>query len=229
MGDLQPEEVKEVYVDTKEPLEKRSADYKPTFDLIKKIFPTTELRNLDIGDIAWKHLRFELKTWTDFINALTESSGERFRNQLYNMYINPNLQCYYVIYGDWSEINRYSRINMKAVLGAIASIQARYDVVCNVFPNKEYAIYQISRLILKSAEAKAPKPLLHRASTESRAINVISCSAERLGERKALNLLEGLGTVRDIFNAEEKDLAAIKGIGPKTAKRIRRTATKKFR
>lgn len=209
---------KEVKVDTKEP-EARTEEYEETFALIKHFFPNAIQIGLVLGDIVYGRVGFELKTWGDFINSIMDRETNRFRNQCYNMHNNPEVVWYYVIYGKWSEINEYSDININAVLGAIASINARYNIKTLIMPSKKYAIYTIYKIIEKAHDDKTPEIKVSYANTEQRAIGMLS-AIDGVGSTKALPLLEYFGDIRATVNATLEDLMEVKGVGKVTAKNI---------
>lgn len=216
-----------VVVASNEP-EARTEEYESTFKLILKYFPNSVKVPIELGDIIYEGCGFELKTFGDLINAIMHNNGERFRNQLLNMKNNSNTDWYYIIYGKWSDINKYSNINPNAILGAIASISAHYGVRCMILPNKNYAIYTICKIIEKYHDGKSIRPVMHHATTEEMAINSVSCMADKLGENKALDLLKDLGTLKKVVNSDVDTLTKTKGIGKTIAGRMIETINKDF-
>lgn len=212
----------EVKVDNREPQD--------TYDLVIIQYPNARFEQLDVGDIVYKNLAFELKTWGDFIQGITAKGKEnRFRTQLYNFFLNTEIEGYYFIYGNWNEINEHSQIKMQAVLGAIASIQARYRVRINVFPNKQYAIYVVCKIIAKSFDRKEIHPVTYRVSTDDRAVNMLIQSAERFQEKAVINALDIFGTVKNVINSTPKELEKISHIGKETVKRFFETINYDFK
>lgn len=195
----------EIIVDPREP--------KDTFEKVKKICPNAKIEMLDCGDIGFKQVAIELKSWSDFVTALVSKEDDRYRRQLYNFLINQEIEGYYVIYGDWSEINQFSNINMRAVLGAIASIQARYGMRLSVVPNKDYAIYMSLKIIEKTFDHKDVRPVTYKVGSDERAIDGLVAIGERVGTEDARRLLEHFGTYKNVINASEKDMTDVKNIG----------------
>lgn len=216
---------KEVYVDINEPND--------TLELVQRLYPSAIGVKLEVFDILCKNIGIELKSWQDFIKALIDRKDKRYRNQLYNiletMQINPELNAFYFIYGNWNEINKYSQINMNAVLGAIASIEARYRIRCNIFPSKRHAIYLACKIIEKATDGKVINPQTYRVLTEDRGRNMLANSAERISSSSIDNLLNEFGTVRNVINQSIEELIKIDGIGKKTAERIIKTVTFDYR
>jgi len=211
----------QILVDTKE-----SSD---TFALMQKLEPETIEKQLEIGDIAYKNIRIELKNWADFINTLTDKKTKRFRTQLFNMYINEDLECYYIIYGDWAAMFKFSQINPNALLGAIASIVGRYKVPVIVLPDKEYAVYVAYKIIEKSFDHKIIRPDTHKVQSDDRAIDMICASANKVGVRDAEALLKHFGKVKYITNATVEQMTKVKGIGKQKAERIHETSNLDFK
>lgn len=210
---------KEVKVDDREPPD--------TLAFVKRLYPSAIRKRIDVFDIQYKNVGFEFKTWGDLIVALTDKKENRFRNQLWNIFEtlkqNPDLDAYYFIFGDWSEINEYSDISINAVLGAVASMQGRYGLRCNIFPNKEYAVYCACKIIEKTFDGKEPAPQTYRILTEERAKNVIYSSAERLSKTAVDSLCEIFGTPKAIINASVKQLTKANKVGDIIAERMYNT------
>jgi len=184
-----------------------------TLEKVQKICPLAKFDILEAGDIGYKQVCIELKSWSDFVIALTSKKDDRFRRQLYNFLIIKDIDAYYMIYGDWSEINSYSHIGMTAVLGAIASIQARYGMRLSVLPNKDYAIYVALKIIEKTFDHKDIRPVTYRVGSDERAIDSIVALGERVGSDDGIRLLEHFGTFKDVVNATEKELVVVNKIG----------------
>ena len=208
----------EVLVDNREP--------DSTIEKVKVFFPSAKKIKLDVGDIFFKSVAIELKSFQDFIQTIMD---KRFRNQLYNFSINKDIEGYYIIYGNWHDINKYSKININAIIGAMSSIEARYGLRLNIFPNKDYAIYYSSKIIEKSFDKKIIKPTTFRITTDDKAINMIMDGAERLQEKGVIKALEYFGSVKNIINSTPKKLQNIKNIGKVTAERFFETVNYDFK
>lgn len=207
----------EVLVDSREPQD--------TLILVKQLFPKARFKQLEVADIVYGSVGIELKTWEDFISSITDA---RFKNQLFNFFLNPDIRGYYLIYGGWKDINKHSQIKMQAVLGAIASITARYNAQLLMLPNKEYAIYIACKIIEKSFDHKEIKPITYKATTEDKAVNMLLASAERIQEKGVRNALETFGTVKNVINSTQKELEGVKYIGKETVKRFFETINHDF-
>lgn len=194
-----------VEVDSREPDD--------TLSLIQKLCPNAIKTQLDCGDIGYKQVRIELKSWSDFVTALVSKEDDRYRRQLYNFLINPEIDGYYIIYGKWSEINEYSKINVNAILGAIASIQARYGMRLSVLPRKDYAIYVSLKIIEKTFDHKDVRPVTYKVGTDQRAVDGIVAIGERVGTEDARRLLEEFGTFKNVINASPTDMQKVHNIG----------------
>lgn len=197
-----------------------------TLERVRKIFPNAIQEQLKVCDIVYKNVGIELKSINDFVQSIMDG---RFRKQLYNLLMNEQLDSYYIIYGSWNEIRAFSNIKMTAVLGAMASITARYAVKVIVMPNKDYAIYVACKIIEKAYNGKDVRPVTHKISTEDCAVNMILDGAERFQEKAAMAALEHFGTVKKIVNSTPKSLESIKGIGKETAKRFFETVNHDFK
>ena len=205
-------ELLEVIVDKREPND--------TLEKVQKICPLAKFDILEAGDIGYKQVCIELKSWSDFVIALTSKKDDRFRRQLYNFLINKDIEAYYMIYGDWSEINQYSHIGMTAVLGAIASIQARYGMRLSVMPNKDYAIYVALKIIEKTFDHKDIRPVTYRVGSDERAIDALVALGERVGSDDGIRLLEHFGNFKTVINSNEKELISVHKIGKTKAQNL---------
>ncbi len=205
-------ELLEVKVDIREPDD--------TLQKVLKICPLAKRDKVDVGDIVYKNVAIELKSWSDFVLAFTSKKDDRFRRQLYNFLINKDIEGYYIIYGDWSEINAFSQIKMTAVLGAIASIQARYGMRLCILPNKDYAIYVSLKIIEKTYDHKDVRPVTYRVGSDERAIDGIVAIGERVGSEDGIRLLEHFGNFKNVVNATEKQMVEVHKIGKTKAKNL---------
>jgi len=211
----------EIIVDKREPND--------TLEKVQKICPLAKFDILEAGDIGYKQVCIELKSWSDFVIALTSKKDDRFRRQLYNFLINKDIDAYYMIYGDWSEINDYSHIGMTAVLGAIASIQARYGMRLSVLPNKDYAIYVALKIIEKTYDHKDIRPVTYRVGSDERAIDGLVAVGERVGSEDGIRLLEHFGNFKNVINATEKEMVKVHKIGKIKAKNILKVVNYDFK
>jgi len=202
----------EIKVDVREPDD--------TLNRVLKMCPLAKREQLDVGDIVFKQVAIELKSWSDFVTALTSKEDDRFRRQLYNFLINKDIEGYYIIYGKWSEINSFSHINMTAVLGALASIQARYGMRLMVLPNKDYAIYVALKIIEKTYDHKDVRPVTYRVGSDERAIDGLVAIGERVGTEDSIRLLEHFGSFKDVINATEKQMVEVHKIGKTKAQNL---------
>lgn len=211
----------EVLVDSREPAS--------TLEKVLKICPLAKRVYLDVGDIGYKNVAIELKSWSDFVTALVSKKDDRYRRQLYNFLINQEIEGFYIIYGDWHEINQFSHINMRAVLGAIASIQARYGMRLSVVPNKDYAIYMSLKIIEKTYNRKDVRPHTYRVGSDERAIDGLVAIGERVGTEDARRLLEAFGDFKKVVNATEEEMMKIKHIGKTKAQNLIKVIEYDFR
>ena len=142
---------------------------------------------------------------------------------------NPEMRVYYVIYGNWNKIKKYTSMKPNAIMGAIASIIAHYDIPVVTLPNKEWAIYESCKLIEKSFDHKEVKPQTYKVPTEERAKAMLLVSAERFRRNGVENALEHFGTIKNMVeNATIKELVSIEDIGKITAKRFLETINYDF-
>ncbi len=211
----------EVLVDSREP--------KDTLTKVQVYCPLARQTQIDVGDIAFKQVAIELKSWVDFINSFTAKDDDRWRRQLYNFYINKDIEGYYIIYGRWEEINEYSQVKMTAILASIASMLARYGIHVLVLPNKDYAIYVALKIIEKTYDRKDVRPVVYKVGTDERAVDTLVAAGDRVGSSDAIRLLEKFGTVKNVVNSNVKEMITIKKIGKIKAENLMKTFTFDFK
>lgn len=225
----------EIKIDTRE-LTGKSKDRNETFEIMVEIIEkinekfktehTVIEESLELGDIRCGDVIIELKTFPDFVSSLKD---ERFRGQLFNMYLNDDLNCFYFIHGSWNTAFEHSKIHPHSLLGAIASIFINYGVKPITFPNKNYALYTAYKIFEKMASGTAKQPKTFKTTSDLRAINMLRVSAPRFQEKAAIGALEEFGSVKEVINADYDALIDIKHLGEKTIKEFLKTINLNFK
>lgn len=118
---------------------------------------------------------------------------------------------------------KYHKKDMKnQILGFVASLSVRYKAIPLFCSNPEYASYIIARLCEKANDNKKvnvyhSKP---RVKKSDKQIHLL-CGLPMVEEEIAMRLLNKFGTPMAIFNATEKELLAVEGVGKKTVESIK--------
>lgn len=158
----------------------------------------------------------ERKSIADFVSSLKDARLFDEIIKLKDSFEIPIL----LIEGSFSDI---SGINQNAFFGALSAIILKFNISVLSSANSVQSADMIFALAKKeqidegkSVPVKVPKlPESDRAKIE-----LILCSFPKLNITKAKELLNKFGTLQNIFNASEKDLMEIPGIGKITAQEI---------
>jgi ERCC4-related helicase len=177
-----------------------------------------EPQQLDIGDyILSSRIGVERKEVDDFLNSLIDGKLFKQLTLLRDAYSRPLL----ILEGD----NLFAKrnINHNAIYGALASITVDYGI--SILTTKDPSeTADLLNVIAKREQKEEKKPVAIRGKKNQMSLrerqqfiieglpNVSSVIAKRL--------LNHFGSIKDIANAEEKELLEIKGIGKNIANDI---------
>jgi len=185
-------------------------------------------KRLEQGDILIGKAIFERKTIGDFIQSIRNG---RLDNELYALQIHSeqnDLIPYLLISGNLEDAFAFYKqrgitVEVKAVLGAIASASVRYgvNVVWNLTSDEEL-LYVAVKMAEKITEGKfrMPRRLRLRQIHENRKIAHIAAIL-RVSVRVAEELYKRFGGLKNILLASDEELYVVPGIGKATLKRIR--------
>ncbi|MFH1107085.1 MAG: ERCC4 domain-containing protein [Candidatus Micrarchaeota archaeon] len=124
----------------------------------------------------------------------------------------------------------FSRLNPKAVLGAMISLATDFRIPVFRFESEA----ELAEFLAATAaqKAKAPKPLQLRYEKPTLSLaerqQFIVESLPLIGPASARSLLRRLGSVQAVFSSDEDQLRAAEGVGKVRAKEIRRVIESKF-
>lgn len=214
----------EIIVDSREPPD--------TLKLLQRYCPKARKEKLEVFDIVYKNLGFELESFFDLVGKI---KSNRYRNQLNNIKLtceaSEAIVPHVIVWGNQDEIKTYSKIRPEAVIGAIASILGGYNFKYANFLNKLHAIYGITKIIEKTYDEKDRGAITyktHKMTVEQQVINVIRSCAGRFSENAAINALTEYKTIKTIVNLSVDDLKKIYGIGDKIAKEFYKVVNHDF-
>ena len=175
-----------------------------------------EVKRLEIGDFVIGDVCIERKTVSDFVNSIID---RRLFNQIRNMKEMYERQIM-VVEGQ-EDIYSQRNVHPNAIRGAIASIALDFNIsMIRTVDANETAdmLISIDRRLSKEGkeiELHKKKPI----SDEEEQEYIIS-SLPGVGTLLAKNLLREFKNVKNIFNASEKELMKVEGIGKEKAKKI---------
>lgn len=168
-----------------------------------------EFKTLHIGDYIVKNILIERKTISDFINSMI---NKRLIKQMQNMHQMQNKLL--IIEGiDEQEIySPESGVNENAIRGFILSITLKYKIP--IILTKDYIDTAKFLIILAKKREKIDETGIN-AKKKARDINeqmqYILEGFPGIGPKSAKNLLKELKTIKNIINADQKDLQKIIG------------------
>lgn len=192
---------------------------------LRKMGCTVEIKSLHVGDfVVSNDIVIERKTTDDFVKSIIDG---RFFKQLLAMretYSKPIL----LIEGNK---RRATGINNASLLGALASTISDFQVsilMSSDIEETSQIIFHIARReqIEKKKEIRIRSGKVHKtiSDTQKYVVSGLPGVNTILAER----LLNEMRTIANIFNADEKDLKRVDGVGEKLAKRIRDLTFKQY-
>ena len=198
-----------VFIDTRERL-----IHERFYSIATKFGFEVQIEQLEVGDIVCPDAKFgvERKTPEDFVasfNKIFSQCGELAKN-----YENAFL----VIDGDFSQICALATPAM--IIGTIASLTAREKV--SVMCSGNYFPELVCKIIAKFSDGKTRELVARRERPQTKdfRLNVL-CSVPGISVAKAQQLLERFGSIRNVIDADVKEICEIPRIGPTLACRIK--------
>ena len=191
-----------------------------------------EISQLLIGDIVYGNVCIEIKEGEDLINSIND---KHIFEQIDNM--NSNYKHnFLIIIGSRDEIKSYCKpkiiwkngkkiitkpVTLKSIDGICASFRIRKEIHVESYLTLEDAITAIIPILFKGNDEKIAeiKAIRKQFTKSDEQVNVL-ISYAGISEKKAKALLEKFGTIRNIINADLKDLKEVDGIGTKLASTI---------
>jgi len=175
------------------------------------------------GEVA-----IERKSALDFLSSLMDG---RLFSQLVNIsesYEQPLL----LIEGSPNELFALSNIHKHAIIGALSSIALNYRVPV-LFSGNERGTAEFIYVITKRLQSGKYRDIALRKGkpglTLSEQQRYVVESLPLVGSKTAKRLLESFGSVKEVFNAEERELEKLEKMGPKKAKKIRKLLDSKYK
>ena len=182
------------------------------------------VKRLEVGDFVIGDVCIERKTRKDFVNSIID---KRIFNQLKSM--KDNCEKSMVIIEGSEDIYSQRNVHPNAIRGAIASIVVDFGIS---IIETESPIETAKMLIAIDRKIEKPKKevSLHKRkpiSEHELQVYIVS-SLPEVGSLLAKNMLKEFGTIKNVFNASEKELLRVEGIGKLKAKRIYKIINLKY-
>jgi len=187
-----------------------------------------EICTLEVGDIVCGDICIERKEIEDFVNSLRT---KRLQKQMLQMQDNYK-KCFVVLVGKWEKLYYlpYMRMwTMEHTLGALASINVRYNVKLIQVDNDEQMGRLIKKIIEKATDGKEPTIMetdvmvvKDKFSEYELKTKMIACipkigldRAERIAKNVDIKLVN-----KDGSELTKRNLTRIDGIGDGLAEEI---------
>jgi len=184
---------------------------------------------LEVGDyIISNTVAIERKSIQDFVTSIIDG---RLFNQLVSLagsYEKPLL----LLEGRSHEMFLISNMHKNALIGVITSIALNYRVPV-LFAETERETAEFIYVIAKREQSKNKNEIALRKGKPGLTLEeqqrYIVESLPMIGPKSAKRLLETFGSVRGLFNANEKELEKVEKMGPKKAIKIRKLIDSKYK
>ena len=179
---------------------------------------------LDIGDfVVSERFVIERKTYSDFISSIIDG---RLFEQVKQM--KENFERPIIIVEGYS----FREVNENSIKGAIASLLVDYGISI-LFTQNPSDTARIIYWIAKKEQEEKKYSLSYKVKKKSKELRrlqeEIVSSLPGISIVISRRLLEHFKSIEKIFTASETELRKIRGVGEKTAKRIRRILTESYR
>jgi ERCC4-related helicase len=184
-----------------------------------------DIRRMESGDYAiGERILVERKTTRDFVDTLVERDLLGQIRTMANAVSRPVL----IVEGD----DVYSERNIlpNAIRGALAAIAV--DMGVSIFYTRSpeetaEMIYVLARREVSEPGERQAHPRKAYRSYDGQ-MEYILTAFPGIGPKQARRLLAHFGSLRHIFTADERDLAAVQGVGAKTALAIADLAGRRY-
>jgi len=180
---------------------------------------TVEIARLDVGDYrVERRVVVERKTTADFAASLIDG---RLFHQTAALALAPE-RAVLVLEGceqDW----RDTGVRREALQGALITISVFFGVAVLQSDGPEETarlLVYLGRQVRRIVQGGLPRPGYRPKGKRARQLFLLQ-GLPGVGRERAARLLERFGSIQAIMSASAEDLAAVDGIGEKTATRIR--------
>jgi ERCC4-type nuclease len=197
-------------------------------DFLESMGVDVKKMQLEIADyVISNKVAIERKEAQDFLNSLLD--GRLFSQLVFlaESYEQPLL----LIEGRPHEIFGLSNVHKHAIIGALTSIALNYRVpILFAETERETAefIYVITKRLQEGKDREISLRKGRPGLTLQEQQRYVMESLPLVGPKTAKRLLEEFGSIKDVFNAPEKELEKVDKIGPKKAIRIRKLIDAKY-
>jgi Fanconi anemia group M protein len=193
---------------------------------LDKIKCEIRVKNMGVGDYQiTDDIIIERKTVEDFSKSITDKRLYQQAKELTNNCSNPLM----IIEGE----NIYHTfLHPNAIRGALASIAIDFKIPIIQTQNETDTAFMLKRIALRQQDKDSKKEVSIRTQTKpvmlpEQQLFIVE-SFPSIGPVNAKNLLRHFKTIKNLINANKKELKEVEGIGEKTAKSIIEISQKEF-
>ena len=197
------------------------------FHIFDKLNIPYERKTLQVGDIvdSEKSVAIERKTMGDFSMSIMDG---RIFKQVEEM--QKNFDTHYIIisgaikdlYFMTKNLSPSQRPNTNYILGAMASLVAKYKVPILMVDNDSQLVKLSAYIIEKTGQVPHRKPILKAPRTPEDVMLNIVASAPLVGLEKARLILAKFSTINNICASSTEELMQIDGVGKVLANNIKK-------
>jgi Fanconi anemia group M protein len=194
----------------------------PVIQLLQELNCQVLFKQLEVGDyIPAKDIAIERKTVSDFLSSIVDGRLPKQLMSLTESYERPIV----LVEGDVNELFESRNIHRNAVIGMLTSIALNYRVPL-LFTDSARETAQYIYVIAKREQLGKGADLRLRIGRKGLTLaeqqRFVVESLPLIGPMTAKNLLQHFGSIKAIFNAEEKELQQVDNLGKEKAKRVKR-------
>jgi ERCC4-type nuclease len=180
------------------------------------------VKQLDVGDyIASDRVGIERKRTSDFLQSIIDQRIFKQMESLSETYANPVL----VIEGNPEQLFLERNIHGNAIRGVLSSIAIDYriPIIWTTSPKETAAqVFWMAyrEQVKEKREIRIRVNSCRRSSSMARQQEYVVAGLPNINSKLSRRLLEHFGSVKKVFNANEKRLMKVDGFGEKKAKDV---------
>jgi len=188
----------------------------------------TKIKQLEVGDfVLTDDIVIERKTISDFLESIIDGRLYNQLNKMASNYSSPLI----LVEGNQNELFTLRNIHKNAIIGTLTTIALKYRIPIiftkDARDTAEYIFVTAKREQLKSGSDIRLRVGRKGLTFEEQQRFIVE-SLPNVGSTLAISLLEKFGSIKNIANANEKELQEVEKLGPKKAKQIVKVFEKVF-
>lgn len=185
-----------------------------------------DLEQLQIGDyLLSEHVAVEFKNIRDFVDSIIDG---RLLSQARDL--KQYSRQFMIVEGD-TDIYSQRRIHPNAIRGMIATLTVNMRIPIIWTKNAKETAAMLKLIAEREQDPERKDFQMHSAKpmTDNEILEYVVSAFPGIGARLSPFLLKHFGSIKEIINAEEKELKEVELIGEKKAKRLKEITEKKYK